>query len=329
MPVSARSRAADVEVAQFAADARHYLTESPRQMASRYFYDALGSALFDAICELPWYKVTRAEMALLSRHGAAILARAGRPARIVELGSGSGAKLAVLAGARAASAPPVELHLIDISPAALDTAVRALESLPNAEILTHHATYESGLALVPNQRRPTGPTLALFLGSNIGNFDRDAGDALLARLRASLAPGDMLLIGTDLVKPEADLLLAYDDPLGVTAAFNLNLFARMNRELGANFDLSTLKHVAVWNADESRVEMHVESLARQSIRIPLARLTFTLEAGERIWTENSYKYRPETVDQMLAQAGFTTRERWVEPGARFALTLAEARTPRA
>lgn len=322
MPASARSHAPDVQ-RQFAADARHYLTQSPRQMASRYFYDALGSALFDAICALPWYRITRAETALLARYGSAILSRAGRPPRILELGAGSGEKLAVLAGSRGATARAVELHLIDISPTALDSAVRALETLPNVEVVAHHATYESGLRLVAGAARPAGRTLALFLGSNIGNFDPDAGDRLLGRLRAALAPGDMLLIGTDLVKPEAELRLAYDDPLGVTAAFNRNLFVRMNRELGANFDLRHLQHVVVWNDTESRVEMHVESTAPQSIRVPEAALAFELAAGERIWTESSHKYRPADVDRMLARTGFHTCERWIDRDAQFALTLAE------
>jgi dimethylhistidine N-methyltransferase len=325
MPLSALSPTADVGIAQFAADARHYLTQSPRQMASRYFYDALGSRLFDAICELPWYRVTRAETALLAAHGPDILRQAGAPSRIVELGSGSGAKLAVLAGHRTGQSAAIELHLIDISPAALETAARALDALPNVDIVTHHATYESGLDAVSGARA-TGPTLTMFLGSNIGNFDRAAADELLMRLRTSLAPGDCLLVGSDLVKPEADLLLAYDDPLGVTAAFNLNLFARMNRELGATFALDRLKHVALWNAAHSRVELHVESLDDQRVTVPAAGLDFMLKAGERIWTENSHKYTPADVDRMLLRSGFGVRQRWTDAEAGFALTLAFART---
>ncbi len=339
MPASVQSPTADVGVAQFAADARHYLTQTPRQMASRYFYDAPGSRLFDAICELPWYRVTRAETALLRRHNAEILQRAGSPSRIVELGSGSGAKLAVLAEGIQSTTAPIELHLIDVSSAALAAAARALDAVPNVEIITHHATYESGLdavraksreliQLTPDLNWPSqsaGLTLALFLGSNIGNFDRDAADALLVRLRAALTPGDSLLLGTDLVKPEADLLLAYDDPLGVTAAFNLNLFARMNRELGATFALDLLRHVAVWNAAESRVEMHVEARAEHRVTVPAAGLDFVLEAGERIWTENSHKYTSVDVDRMLDRAGFAVAERWTDVDAGFALTLASAR----
>jgi L-histidine N-alpha-methyltransferase len=323
MPASAQSPTADVSVAQFAADARHYLTQSPRQMASRYFYDALGSRLFDAICELPWYRVTRAETALLREHSADILRHAGAPARIVELGSGNGAKLAVLAEGLERRSAPTELHLIDISPAALASAAQTLDAVPNVEIITHHATYESGLDSIKAQLTPDfNSTLVLFLGSNIGNFDRDAADALLIRIRESLAPGDSLLLGTDLVKPEADLLLAYDDPLGVTAAFNLNLFARMNRELGATFALDLLQHVALWNAAESRVEMHVEARAEHRVTVPAAGLDFVLEAGERIWTENSHKYTPPDVDRMLERAGFSVSARWTDAGAGFALTLA-------
>jgi dimethylhistidine N-methyltransferase len=327
MPASVPSPTADVSLAQFAADARYYLTQSPRQMASRYFYDALGSRLFEAICELPWYKVTRAETALLARYGADILRQAGHPGRIVELGSGSGAKLAVLTEGLDRRQGAVQLHLIDISPAALETAALALGAVPNVEIVTHHATYESGLDAVTDGTA-TEPTLALFLGSNIGNFDRPAADALLRRLRASLAPGDSLLLGTDLVKPESELLLAYDDPLGVTSAFNLNLFARMNRELGATFALDQMKHVALWNAKASRIEMHVESLSPQRVAVPGAGLEFHLAEGERIWTENSHKYTPADVDRMLQRSGFTVRQQWTDPGARFTLTLARAQSER-
>lgn len=321
MPPSELSPPADVSVAQFAADAREYLMRTPRQMRPRYFYDTLGSRLFDAICELPWYRVTRAETSLLARFARDILRQAGAPSRIVELGSGSGAKLAVLAASRGAHAAPIQLHLIDISPAALETAARALDALPNVDVVTHHATYESGLDAVSDDRA-VDTTLALFLGSNIGNFDRPAGDALLLRLRAALAPGDTVLLGTDLVKPENELLLAYDDPLGVTAAFNRNLFARMNRELGASFALDRLKHVALWNAAESRVEMHVESVTDQHVVVPAAGLDFVLKQGERIWTENSHKYRTVDVDRMLARAGFVVRQRWTDADAGFALTLA-------
>ncbi len=315
----------DHTVAQFAADVRYSLSLTPRQIASLYFYDALGSALFDAICELPWYRVTRAETALLTRHGRDILGASAPLGRIVELGAGSGAKLAVLLGRRRTDDPAISLRLIDVSRAALDAAMRSLGQLPGVEIAGHEAPYEAGLAAVAAEPAPAGRTLALFLGSNIGNFDPPAAHTLLARIRGSLRAGDMLLIGTDLVKPEADLLLAYDDPLGVTAAFNLNVFARMNRELGANFDLSALKHIAVWNSDASRVEMHVESRRVQAVDIPAAALSITLERGERIWTESSYKYTVTAASAMLERADFVCQEQWIDAAAGFALSLAVAR----
>jgi uncharacterized SAM-dependent methyltransferase len=177
---------------------------------------------------------------------------------------------------------------------------------------------------VQAERRSTGRTLTLFLGSNIGNFDPPGADAFLLSIRASLESGDALLIGTDLVKPEADLLLAYDDPLGVTAAFNRNLLVRINRELGADFDLSAFQHRALWNAAQSRAEMHLVAVRRQQVRIPAASLEVTFEAGETIWTESSYKYRPDAVVQMLERAGFRRVEQWIDEADGFALTLVAA-----
>jgi L-histidine Nalpha-methyltransferase len=168
--------------------------------------------------------------------------------------------------------------------------------------------------------------LVLLLGSNIGNFDAPAADDFLGAIRAALAPGDALLLGADLVKPERMLQLAYDDPLGVTAAFNRNLLVRINNELGGTFDLDTFSHVAVWNAREQRVEMHLESRCAQTVRIGLpgsgpAAWTVAFAEGERIWTESSYKYEPEQIREMGMRAGFTTDAQWIDPSAGFALTL--------
>jgi L-histidine Nalpha-methyltransferase len=310
-------------VAQFASDVQYYLALQPRQLPSRYFYDALGSALFDAICELPWYRITRAELRLLEAHGRQILARVPGLSTLVELGPGNGAKLsALLAGGRAGS-PRLRVHLIDVSPTALDAAARALATLDDAEIALHEAPYEAGLAEVTAHRAPGGRTLALFLGSNLGNFDRPGADAFLHGIRAALREGDALLLGADLVKPERQLRLAYDDPLGVTAAFNLNLLVRINRELGGTFDLDQFAHRAVWNAAESRVEMHLVSRRRQRVRVASAELAFTLEEGESIWTESSYKYAPAAIVDVLAAAGFRLVHQWIDPEDGFALTLVE------
>jgi L-histidine N-alpha-methyltransferase len=167
----------------------------------------------------------------------------------------------------------------------------------------------------------------LFLGSNIGNFDPTAADALLGDFAQSLQPGDALLLGADLVKPESELLLAYDDPLGVTAAFNLNLLVRLNRELGADIDPAGFEHRAVWNERRSRVEMHLVSRREQELRIPGAGIALTLHAGETIWTESSYKYRPEQIRGVVERAGFTAAAQWQDARAGFALTLCELRRP--
>jgi len=164
----------------------------------------------------------------------------------------------------------------------------------------------------------------LFLGSNIGNFDPPGAAEFLTTIRRAIATGDSLLIGADLVKPERELLLAYDDPLGVTAAFNRNLLVRINRELRGTFDLDAFAHRVVWNRDVQRIEMHLESMAPQTVRIDAAETTVTFERGERIWTESSYKYEPGQIEEMGLHAGFAMTEQWSERNAGFALTLFSA-----
>ena len=305
---------------RFAEDVAYYLSQTPRQLPSEHLYDELGSELFEAICRLPWYGITRAEQRLLERRAEDIVSRVAPLSTVVELGPGSGLKLAALLSARPAG--PMTVHLVDVSGAALDAAGRALASDPDLVIVRHEATYEAGLAEVASVKRSSGKTLTLFLGSNIGNFDPPGADAFLRTVRGAMSGGDSLLLGADLVKPEADLLLAYDDPLGVTAAFNLNLLVRANRELDADFDLGGFVHRAIWNADASRIEMHLVSLRQQRVRVPAADLDITFEPGETIWTESSYKYSADHVVAMVEQAGFCSVHQWSEDG--FALTLAEA-----
>ncbi|HEY2153414.1 MAG TPA: L-histidine N(alpha)-methyltransferase [Vicinamibacterales bacterium] len=305
-------------------DTQYYLNLTPRQLPSRYFYDALGSALFEAICQLPWYRITRAEQRLLSSHGREILSRLEPLTTLVELGPGSGEKLASLIGSGRKRRSPLTVHLVDVSAAALDLAHRTLNELDAVDVVLHEATYETGLREVAGGHRNDGRLLTLFLGSNIGNFDRPGANAFLRSIRAALAPGDALLIGVDLVKPEAELLLAYDDPLGVTAAFNRNLLVRINRELDADFDLDAFQHRAVWNAEASRVEMHLVTVGRQRVRIRRAALDITFEDGEIIWTESSYKYRPSGIIYSLEATGFRRLEQWTDTADGFALTLVEA-----
>ncbi len=306
----------------FAADVRRYLTEVPRQLPSRYLYDDLGSALFEAICRLPWYPVTRAELRLLTRHAREVLDSS--VTSIVELGPGSGAKLSALIASAGNGRGALDLHLVDVSDSALAQAGRTLGELHDTRVVAHQATYEAGLAKLGVARPNAGRRLTLFLGSNLGNFDPPGRDAFLGSIRSSLGRGDRLLLGVDLVKPVRDLLLAYDDPIGVTASFNLNLLARINQELEGDFDLKSFSHHALWSEEHSRIEMHLRSDRRQRVTVDGADLTFMMERGETIWTESSYKYRLPEVASMLQRAGFGVRAQWIDANDRFALTLADA-----
>lgn len=324
MPPSAASLIRARASNRFAEAVREGLTAIPRRIPAEFFYDALGSALFEAIGELPWYPITRAETSLLNAHGREIAAAAGAPATIIELGPGNGSKLAMLLDAFAA-VHGVAVHLVDVSQSALDAASQALHTHAQAArpivLVPHRMTYEEGACEALAERDEEGRALTIFLGSNIGNFDREAAAALLHSLRRAHRAGDRLLVGVDLIKSEPEMLLAYDDPLGVTAAFNRNLLVRANRELGANFAIETFAHRAVWNADEARMESYLVSVARQRVRIPASGLEVAFEAGDTIWTESSHKYTADGIVALLAAAGFGFVRQWTGHG--FALTLVE------
>jgi dimethylhistidine N-methyltransferase len=306
---------------QFASEVRRDLALEPKQLQSKYFYDALGSSLFEAICHLPWYGITKTELGLLRRNADGILTPFSAPTAVLELGCGSGEKLAILAEAGAKRGTVAKVQLVDISPTAIEAATRALRRFRQLSIVGYRTTYANGLRLVAKHRKGDAATLVLFLGSNIGNLDPPADVEFLTTIRQTLRGGDGLLLGTDLVKPEPELLLAYDDPLGVTAAFNKNLLLRINRELGGFFDIGAFEHRAIWNAESRRVEMHLVSTRDQVVRIPGARCNVSLRRNEFIWTESSYKYEPEQVLALGARAGFAAWAQWVDPEARFALTL--------
>ena len=312
---------ASTALSAFAADVARDLVLFPRQLQSKYLYDRLGSRLFEAICRLPWYTITRAELGLLSRHAAEVAAELPDPLTLTELGPGDGEKIALLAAALVRDRTALATHLIDISQSALDQTERRLGRYEGVSVVGHRASYEEGLRRVAKGRNGDGGLVVLFLGSNLGNFDRDAAGEFLRAIRDTLRPGDALLLGADLVKPEADLLLAYDDPLGVTAAFNKNVLLRINRELGGDFDLSGFSHRAVFDPEESRVEMRLVSLRRQSVRIPAAAVEVDFEDGDFIWTESSYKYGASALRRLVESAGFACRRQWLDAEAQFALTL--------
>ena len=307
-----------------ARDVAEGLTRSPKAIPSRYLYDDLGSKLFEAICHLPWYRITRAERRLLERHADDIASSLGATPTIIELGAGSGEKLSLLFDSISAPPDTISLHLVDISSAALDRSVHTLARHDFVQTVCHEAPYEEGLQAAVSRMSDAHSALVLFLGSNIGNMNCEESARFLRLIRQGCRPGDRLLLGADLVKPEAELMLAYGDPLGITAAFNLNLLERLNRELDGDFDLGSYDHQVVWNAAASRVESYLVSREDQLVCLRGAGCCVSIAEGEGIWTESSYKYEPESIVDMAKVASFALRHQWIEPEDRFALTLFEA-----
>lgn len=302
-----------------------------KELPCKYFYDEVGSALFEAISNLPEYGLTRADERILRRYAGdmidALSGDAPSPVVVAELGSGSGRKTRWILEALCRRQPstPTSYHPIEISPAALERCRRELGAMDAVSIVGFEKSYLDGLVAAASRRRPSERLLVLFLGSTIGNFDRPAGEEFLRQVRVLLAPGDGLLLGADLVKPIPQLLAAYDDPLGVTAAFNLNLLARINRELDAGFALSEFRHVALYNEAERRIEMHLRSTADQTVTIAKVNFTVAFRKDETIWTENSYKYTEQEVAGMAERTGFLCRAQWVDQEWPFAQSLFLAR----
>jgi L-histidine N-alpha-methyltransferase len=311
-------------LAEFAADVRAGLCrEGQKELPSRYLYDEIGSALFEVICVLPEYGLARVGERLLRRHAVDLLDRIARPTLVAELGSGSGRKTRWLLEALAAC-QPTTYYPIEISTAALLRCARELGDIPALRLVGLEKEYLDGLREVAARRQPAEHLLVLFLGSTIGNFDRRAGVQFLGDVRRLMLPGDSLLLATDLEKPIEQLRLAYDDPLGVTAAFNRNLLARINRELGADFNLRRFRHAAPYNTAERRIEMHLVSEVAQRVHIPAAGVRVEFRAGETIWTESSHKYKLEEVVAMAQQTGFVCVEQWVDHEWPFAQNLLRA-----
>jgi dimethylhistidine N-methyltransferase len=290
-------------------------------------YDAEGSNLFERITTLPEYYPTRTERDIFANCAEEIVSAAysrdSRPARLLELGAGTATKTGILLEAMTRARNEVVYIPVDVSSDALDAACESIACLlPDVQVQPMVTNYVTD---PPELEWFNGTTLAMYIGSSIGNFLPEEARTILRNLRSQLRTGDALLLGTDLVKDEGILVRAYDDKAGVTAAFNLNILHRLNRELGADFDTRCFRHRARWNRFESRIEMHLESTCDQWVSIPAAQVSVQFQAFETIHTENSYKFTRNTLDALLDDAGFAIEQTWTDPRQWYALTLAGVR----
>jgi L-histidine Nalpha-methyltransferase len=330
---------ADYRAASLRADALAGLTATPKSLPPKWFYDAQGSALFEKITELPEYYPTRAERAILRAVAPEIAALTGATV-LVELGSGSSDKTRLLLSALRDAGTLREYVPVDVSESALAAAGDALAAeYPGLAVHAVVADFEKYLGVPSNtgtdaagngtarnsgtsSGTPNGQRLVAFLGSTIGNMVPAEREVFLRRVRASLRPGDAFLLGTDLVKDPALLVAAYDDSAGVTAAFNKNVLAVLNAELGADFDLDAFEHVAIWDAGHEWIEMRLRAASAQSVRVADLGLTLKFAAGEEMRTEVSAKFREAGVRSELAAAGLAMRSWWTDPAGQFGLSLA-------
>ena len=304
----------------FAEDVRRGLSAQPKRFLPKYFYDELGSQLFEAICLLPEYYLTRAENEILQRYSDEIVASVDGQKTLVEMGSGSASKTRLIIEALLRCQPELLFLPVDISATALESSSRILlQSYPKLRIEAYAADYFAGLAELG--KKPRARTLALFLGSNISNFDLDEALRFLRAMRSVLQKGDALLLGADLKKDPAVLEAAYNDALGVTSAFNLNVLARINRELGGTFDLRAFRHRAFYNDAMGRIEIYIESLAKQQARIEKLDFTVDFAEGELIHTENSYKYDKAGIQNLAATTDFKLSRTWLDSQERFSSNL--------
>ncbi|HXW91794.1 MAG TPA: L-histidine N(alpha)-methyltransferase [Terriglobales bacterium] len=301
------------------------LTSRPKSLPCKLFYDGPGSALFEEITRLPEYYLTRTELEILHDRADEMVRTMGT-VTVVELGAGTAVKTCTLLESLSRQRIGVRYFPVDISRAALAQARERVDSL-SRQILVRPvvADFSDGFEFL---RDIPGKKLVAYLGSSIGNFDPETAIGMLSQIHQQLAPQDTLLLGTDLVKDESMVLAAYDDSQGVTEQFNKNILARLNRELLANFDLDSFRHVALWNPQKSCVEIHLESLSAQTVDLPLLHLRVYLSPGERIHTENSYKYTVATVKRMLERSGYGLTHTWLDRRHWFALHLARVQPPR-
>ena len=306
--------------AGLAEDVRRGLSTQPKRFLPKYFYDELGSTLFDAICLLPEYYLTRAENEILERYADEIVAAVAGNTTLLEMGSGSASKTPRIIEALLRKQDHLVFIPVDISASALDNSSRILlQSYPQLTIEAYAADYFAGLKELEKTKR--GRVLALFLGSNISNFDPEEALKFLRALRRVLSAGDALLLGADLKKDKRILDAAYNDALGVTAAFNLNVLARINRELGGDFDLKAFEHRAFYNETAGRVEIYIESKRAQTVRIEQLEMEVEFAEGEQIHTENSYKYDLTDLAKLATETGFTRAHTWLDSQERFSSSL--------
>jgi L-histidine Nalpha-methyltransferase len=307
--------------ADFGAEVRAGLTKSgQKELPSKFLYDEIGSELFEVICLLPEYGLSRAGARLLRQHASEIIDRLPLPIVVAELGSGSGSKTRWILEALAAR-QPVKYFPIDISRMALSRCWQELGHLDSVSVVGFERAYLDGLLEVAARRESGERLLVLFLGSTIGNFDRPAGEDFLRAVRRVLRPGDALLLATDLEKPVDQLIAAYDDSTGVTAAFNLNILAHVNRETGADFQLRQFEHSVRWDESDRRIEMHLRSRVDQTVLVRNGGFACHLRAGETIWTESSHKYNCSEVVAMGERAGYRCDSQWVDAEWPFAQSL--------
>jgi dimethylhistidine N-methyltransferase len=311
-----------VRAATFADDVRSGLLAKPKRLPPKYFYDDLGSALFEAITHLPEYYLTRAETRLLEAYAGEIVASLGPdPIEFVELGSGSANKTRRLIAAALGRQEKLLYAPIDISPGALIASSRALvDEYPGLTIEGYASDYIS-LLRDGGLRRNGSRVMALFLGSNVGNYEPPAATELLRAIAGALRPGDALLLGTDLKKSIERLEAAYDDPPGVTAAFNKNLLGRINRELGGEFDLRSFEHEAHYDPVRGSVDSFLVAQASMSVEIKQLRMRVRFAERESIHTESSYKYSYDDLDRLAAETGYSLSRRWVDAAGDYALNL--------
>jgi len=307
-------------ISPIAEEVEQGFSSQPKRLPPKLFYDAEGSRLFEQITETPEYYPTRTERCIFQHFVPEMAAQAGSNLTLVELGAGSARKTRLLIEAILRRQLRLDFYPIDVSQAALGGRV-ALQNrnFPHLNVEPILADYSREL---PPLKDLPGRKLVLFLGSTIGNFEPDAARAFLARLGESLSPGDALLVGFDMRKDAAILHAAYNDRQGVTASFNKNILARINRELGGQFDLDAFSHVAFWNRRMSRIEMHLESRKEQDVAIQDLGRAFHFSRRERIHTENSYKFTKARIAALLRRSGLHLEKTWTDPQGWFSEALA-------